>query len=133
MAMRPWHQPQRMFAIKIGGRLSTDKSTSSIGWAVLRLDNGLEREGEHRFDEPLTPERAATEAVMSFRREMAGTPFEDWPEIDLYRYTKAAWPQSVAAAEGGTHEQHDACVRAVARALRAEGAVVHVKKVFSTR
>lgn len=129
MADRPWNWPDQRHW-KLGAVIGHDPKSdqAAIGWAALAL-GGPEDAGEIKFDEPVTPERAAMEAVLLWRQRVVGIAYEDWPPVWIYRYSKTSWPRSVAAAEGGTHEDHEKLVRAVAKALRDEGFHVYFKRV----
>jgi len=117
-----------MLGVKFGREKIDGGSEQSVGWAALALP-GPVSSGEMKFDGPLSPERAAMEVVLNFRKQTIGIPHEEWPEVELYRYSKKSWPRSVAASEGGTHENHEKLVKAVADALRDEGATVVFKRV----
>ncbi len=131
MADRPWKWSDRQPYV-LGVQFGIDKIAgvrqTGVAWAALGLGHQIAEEGE--FGAPSVQE-AVTAAILKFREMKARYPSADGePQIvELYRYTKKSWERSVAAAEGGTHEAHEAKLKAVKAALEAEGAVVRFKIV----
>lgn len=126
---RPWKWPDRRpYTLGLVIDRVPDEAKTAIGWAVLRnrrptvLEEGEAVTFEHS---------AVTAAVLKFRQMKALYPDADQSPhiVELYRYTKRSWPRSIAAAEGGTHEDHEAKIKAVAAALEREGAIVRIKTV----
>ena len=129
MADRPWKWPDRQpYALGLVIDRVPGQAKTAIGWAALGLERRAVEEGETTAS---SIEEAVTGAILKFRQMKARYPSQDGAPyiVQLHRYTKRSWPRSVAAAEGGTHANHERKLKAVAAALETEGAVVRFKTV----
>jgi len=127
---RPWKWPDRQpYTLGLVIDRVPGQARTAIGWAVMgQKQPATISEGSASA---ISIDDAVNVAVLNFLQMKARYPNADGSPhiVQLYRYTKRSWPRSVAAAEGGTHANHERKLKAVAAALETEGAVVRFKTV----